>query len=137
MAFVNFEIDRKVVPNWRPFQETSYLGELGFSYTPSNNYHYPIDEYINSWRENRNILFASELLSAAVSNDQLNYSAIKDAANYILQNRSNANSAQIELAEVILESPEIENVKIGIDKILEKLSQIQDIQIKIKQLKYK
>ena len=136
MAFVNIELDRKVVPNWRPFQETSYLGELGFSYTPSNNYHYSIDKYINSWRENRNILFASELLSAAVSNDQLNYSAIKDAANYILQNRSNANSAQIELAEVILESPEIENVKIGIDKILEKLSQIQDIQIKIKQLKY-
>ena len=136
MAFVNIELDRKVVPNWRPFQETSYLGELSFCYAPSGNYHYPIEEYINSWRENRHILFASELLSAAVSNDQLNNDIVKDAASYIIQNKNIANSAQIELAETILESPEIENVEIGIDKILEKLSQIQDIQIKIKQLKY-
>lgn len=137
MAFVNIELDRKIVPNWRPFQETSYLGELSFCYSPSNIHHYPIDEYVNSWRDNRQILFASELLSAAVSNDQLNISEVKDAASFILQNKSKANYAQIELAEVILESPEIDIIKVGIDKILEKLSQIQDIQIRIKQLKYK
>ena len=88
MAFVTSDIDRRVIPNWRNFGETCYMGEVGFYKQKTiSDKSYPIDEYIESWGENQNILYASELIGAAVTNDQVKREEVVNAADFIIKNK--------------------------------------------------
>lgn len=136
MAFVTSDIDRKVIPNWRKFGETCYMGEVGFYRqkliiaSP-----YPIDEYIESWGDNQNVLFASELIGAAVTNDQVKREEVVNAADYIIKNKDKANILQLDLANSIITNAEQIQDKIPSESLLDRLSSREEIWPKIAYLK--
>lgn len=136
MAFFTSEIDRRVIPNWRNFGETCYMGELGsyrqksLSRTP-----YPIDEYIESWGDNQNVLFASELIGAAVTNDQVKREEIVNAADFIIKNKDKANILQLDLANSIITNAEQVQDKIPSESLLDRLSSREEVWPKIAYLK--
>lgn len=93
---------RRVIPNWRTFSTTVSLGELnnvhGVKELPILN----IDPYIVDWKINKSIIYAGELLSAAIVNNIVCNSDVIDACNFILSEKNNATLTQISLAKSIL-----------------------------------
>ena len=118
--------NRRVIPNWRSFNKTSHLGELD-SFNIKNNIRrvdLSILDYIDAWNQNNELIYASDLLSAAVVNNLTNNSDVKKAANFILDNFENATPSQIKLADSILEKKEVVNftddfLNINSDSLLE------------------
>lgn len=102
--------DRRVVPNWRSFGKTTVLGELNsFQLKPEFSKIEPnIDDYIFDWQINKTVIHAADLLSAAIVNNKKDGQFIKEAADFILINNSEASKSQISLACKILDKP-IEN----------------------------
>ena len=103
--------NRRVIPNWRSFNKTSHLGELD-SFNIKNNISridLSILDYIDAWNQNNELIYASDLLSAAVVNNLTNNSEVIKAANFILDNFENATTSQIKLANSILEKKEVVN----------------------------
>lgn len=136
MASIILDEDRLVLPNWRSYQETTALGELGFyNLKTVNGKHYKIDEYVCDWYDNRNVLFAGELISAAVSNSQTDREEVTDAAEFIMKNRDKASSVQIELANSIITKTEQTGEHVQSGSILDGLLKKEDIYPKIVLLK--
>ena len=107
MASIILGTDRRVLPNWRSFGETTAMGELGhYNVKLAHGNVFSINEYVNDWTQNRNVLFAGELISAAVSNSQTDRDEVTDAAVFILKNKDDATPVQIELASSIIGSAE-------------------------------
>ena len=104
MAIIFTNTDRRVVPNWKSFQKTTRLGELNSCKTEKSNSIYIINDYINDWKLNQSIPFAGDLLSAAISNNQISLSEVKNAANFILDNKDETTISQRSLATAILNS---------------------------------
>jgi tetratricopeptide (TPR) repeat protein len=97
--------NRRVIPNWRSFNKTSHLGELN-SFNVSfkiKREDLSILEYIESWKRNNELIYASDLLSAASVNNMTDNIEVKIAAKFILENQANASKSQIKLATKILE----------------------------------
>ncbi len=130
--------DRRVIPNWRSFNKTTLLGELN-SFQNNLNFTLPdtnIDEYIIDWRLNKTVIHAADLLSAAIVNDKKNQDSVKDAANFILENKEKSTISQISLANAILEKPE--DFDLGakfIDITLDSLPSIIDTKIIVDKIK--
>lgn len=138
MAFVTSDIDRRVIPNWRNFGETCYMGEVGCYRQPTISARpYPIDEYIESWGDNQTILFASELIGAAVTNDQVKREEVVNAADFIIKNKDKANVLQIDLANSIITNAEQIQDKMPSESLLDKLSSREEIWPKIAYLKFR
>lgn len=79
------------------------LGELNsFQVKNKSNQETSIEDYVIDWKLNRTTIHASDLLSAAISNNQKNNNNVTDAANFILANKSIATHSQISLAHHIL-----------------------------------
>ena len=136
MAFVTSDIDRRVIPNWRNFWETCYMGEVGFYREKTTLVRpYPIDEYVESWDENRSVLFASELISAAVTNNQAKREEVVNAADFIIKNKDKANILQLDLAHSIITNAVQIQDKIPSECLLDKLSSREDVWPKIASLK--
>lgn len=98
--------NRRVIPNWRSFNKTSHLGELD---SFNNSFKIAredlsILDYIESWQRNKELIYASDLLSAALVNNLVDNIEVRNAANFILKNQANATLSQIKLATRILES---------------------------------
>lgn len=102
MASVRERTDRKVIPNWRSYTETVNNGELEYPVQEVSLPRFDIGEYIFNWKDNRNIIFAGELVSAAISNDQLENPDAKDAANYILQKEKESPESLVQVARYLL-----------------------------------
>ena len=136
MAFVISEIERRVIPNWRNFGETCYMGELGLHTTKSIPIEsYPIDEYIESWIDNRNIIYASELIAAAITNDQTQKEEVIGAAEFIVKNGKKINKLQLDLANSILTNAEQIQEKVPSESLLDKISSREEIWPKVANLK--
>ena len=82
--------DRRVIPNWRSFGQTTVLGELNSFQINSQflDHKTSIDEYIIDWKLNRTVIHAADLLSAAIINNKKEDKNVLEAANFILQNKS-------------------------------------------------
>lgn len=103
MAGFREEKTRNVIPNWRSFSTTAKIGEInGTSNKSLELYLFPIQEYIDAWLSNKTIPFASDLISAAITNGQSELPEAKKAAQYILENQDKATSSQINTAFSIL-----------------------------------
>ena len=93
---------RNVVPGWRSFNDTLDLGELS-----SVNAHHTepvpqnIDEYISDFKQNYSVAHASELISVAASNNQLELDDVQNAEKIIPAKGNETTKAQIKLAEKI------------------------------------
>lgn len=136
MAFVISDTDRRVIPNWRTFGETCNMGEVGsYRQKKLSEEPYPIDEYIDSWHDNKNVLFASELIGAAVTNDQIKKEEVVNAADFIIKNKDKANILQLDLANCIITNAEKEQHKMSSESLLDRLSSREEIWPKIAYLK--
>lgn len=97
---------RKVIPNWRYYNNTVNLGEL----TSFENVNlsdadlYPIDDYISDWIDSKSVYRASDLISAAITNSQKNNSHIIEAAKFLLSKQDKINLVQKQTAEYILDN---------------------------------
>ncbi|MGP8216787.1 MAG: hypothetical protein ACLQQ4_14575 [Bacteroidia bacterium] len=97
--------DRRVIPNWRSFKETVQLGELDSTENKSIQVakELPsIASYIEDWKENKTIVHAGDLLSAAIVNSCLSDPNVIEAAEFISNHSNKATGPQIGLANVIL-----------------------------------
>src|ERR1035438_2730671 len=97
--------NRHVIPNWRSLYNTISNNELEYaSHNETNrkNKVLSIDDYLGSWDENKSISNAGDLLSAAFVNSLLKHSSVVEAANFVLNNESQATSLLIDLAKKII-----------------------------------
>lgn len=100
--------DRRVIPNWRSFGETTTLGELNSFQIQSSfaQQETSIDEYVIDWKLNKTVIHAADLLSAAIVDNKRTDKSVIDAAHFILGNREKATLSQISLANTILNKTE-------------------------------
>lgn len=97
--------DRHVLPNWRRFELTVDFGELNDLKTeginqPSHNL--SIEDYLFSWKQNKTVAIAGDLLSAAFVNGFTNNPTIKEAADFILSNSDKSTSVLSNFAKRIV-----------------------------------
>ena len=133
--------DRRVVPSWRSFGKSTMLGELNSFQVENKNKEQEtsIEDYVIDWKLNRTIIHASDLLSAAISNNKKNSPNVVDAANFILENKSKSTPSQISLAHHILNNKlpvelSLRFKEVNIDKLLS-LSNPEPIREKIRETK--
>lgn len=104
MAILFTNTDRRVVPNWKSFSKTTRIGELSSFRIESNESPYQIEDYVSDWRLNKSVPFAGDLLSAAVSNNQISSPEVKEAAFFIMSNKDESTISQRRLASAIIDS---------------------------------
>jgi hypothetical protein len=133
--------DRRVLPNWRSFGKSVVLGELN-SFQKERIHtidEYSIDEYIIDWKINNTIIHASDLLSAAIVNDKKENLDVKNAAKFILGNKTKSTFSQISLAKNILNKTSDIDLSSLINKVtldnLPTYIKITSIHTKIKEIK--
>ncbi len=113
MASFNENDRRDVLPNWRSYKETSCAGE--FNASTNTQYSIPLfslDEYIFAWKEHRGVPFASDLVSAAITNGQTNNPEVIEAASFIKNHPDDCSNTQLLCAKRVLpeeESKDSEN----------------------------
>ncbi len=99
--------NRNVVPNWREYNKTAKLGEFGSVSTilkPAELF--PIDEYIQSWKDNKTIAFAGDLISAAIMNCQQSNPDALEAARFIVSHPDEATGVLVRTAKSMIATPE-------------------------------
>lgn len=88
MASFSINTVRNVVPNWRDYKTTAKLGELGGNNATALTIPvFPINDYVDAWKENQSIPFAGDLISAAIMGDQKDNPFVVSAANFLLERR--------------------------------------------------
>ena len=140
MASFNNEIKtRNVIPNWRSYKKTGELGEFSDVHvnSPSKGFVFPIDEYVESWRHNKSLANAGDLLSAAIMNCQKNDPDAIEAAKFVIGCKDEAPKALRRTAESLL--PQKQSSLIRQATINEKLDlvfeQEESLKLRIRTLK--
>ena len=104
----SFKVDKKrnVIPNWREYNKTAQMGEIGDNRVQivSPTSIFPIDEYILAWQSNKTIPYAGDLISAATLNGQATNKDAMEAAQFVLSHKDEASVAVIRAAESIVPS---------------------------------
>lgn len=67
MAFLCETLERRVIPNWRSLSDTITNGELEYPQI-EDHVAFNLAEYEQEWNNNHSLLYASELVNAAVAN---------------------------------------------------------------------
>lgn len=100
MAFLCETPDRRVIPNWRSLRDTVSNGELEY---PSNEHiAFNLEEYENDWNREHSLLYASELVNAAVANGIKHNSVAKGAAEFVLNQDGKTTESQRTVALSLL-----------------------------------
>lgn len=95
--------ERRVIPNWRYFENTLAAGELNnWRIRKSKKESHSIEEYADLWRNHRTLYRAGDLLSAALTNGCENDKEVKDAANFILEKADISTRSMLHTARHIL-----------------------------------
>ncbi|MET3879724.1 hypothetical protein [Chitinophaga sp. OAE865] len=91
--------ERRVIPNWRDFKRTCQLGELNFTNSiPSNKrLNFNIDRAIADWKRDENIGNAADLINAAFISGINDSQEIREAINFIHQNKNAASPSLLSL----------------------------------------
>ena len=77
--------ERRVVPNWRYYENTLAAGELdGWKVHKVMKAPYSIDDYKELWHNHHSLYRAGDLLSAAITNGHEQDESVKEAAHFIL-----------------------------------------------------
>ncbi len=125
MAFLCETPDRRVIPNWRSLSDTISNGELEY---PSNEHVvFNLEKYENDWNQEHSLLYASELVSAAVANGIEHNSTAKEAAEFVLTHDAKITDAQKTVALSLLQDDAAEAVvkcNHEIDELLMNTSEI-------------
>ena len=104
MDFISKPKARRVIPNWRYYNNTLQLGELdSLSSDIKNINFYPIDEYINDWIDKKSVHRATDLISSAICNSQKENPFVLEAARYLLyENSQNITNIHRSMSNFIL-----------------------------------
>lgn len=114
MAAIIQEKERRVIPNWRPFDTTISLGELGIATIMAKEKPIlSIDKYIHDFKNNQTVPFAADLLSAFLVNGLSNVKEVTNAAHFILSHEKETTTSQKELANRILFENNIDDSSIN------------------------
>lgn len=101
--------ERRVIPNWRSFKTTAYLGELdSVKQIKNDNTNLSIDGYILDFNNNKTVTYAADLLSASIVNGFQERTEVKDAAGFILEHQSDSTAALTTLAKTIFEGDHVQ-----------------------------
>lgn len=139
MANLFYDKERDIIPNWHRFDTTTVLGELNSidNKNESKKEKYSIDDYILDFENNKTLIYAADLISASISNNQTKNEYVKLAAEFILTNSRYSTHTQKMLANKIL-NPNSE-LKSVLDNNISKLNEFSSNKYyeKIKDLKTK
>ena len=131
--------NRRVIPNWRYFAQTSSIGELDDCFVMSEESadedEYAIDEYIIRWQDRKNVFNAGDLISAAISNSRKYHPQSIEAAKFILNHKCQDNVALNNTARFVVNSlceESTQKMVTRLDDALNQLDNIQDVAAKIK-----
>ncbi|MEI6090156.1 MAG: hypothetical protein WCR42_06875 [bacterium] len=117
--------DRRVLPNWRQFDDTISNNELSSNFINNTIVkNLSIEDYSNSFKNNKLISTAGDLISAAYVNGFPNNDIVQDAADFILNNKDKSTSILIDLSQ------SIKNGTNGIKNIIGTLNNDNELQIK-------
>ena len=114
--------ERRVVPNWRYYENTLAAGELdGWKVPKLVRDPYSIEDYKELWQGHHSLYRAGDLLSAAITNGRENDESVKDAANYILDQGNAPTQTMLHSALRILgsENKEATSSKVEINRLRE------------------
>lgn len=131
MAFLCETVDRRVIPNWRSLNDTISNGEL--EYPILSKPLFDLEEYVQQWKNHHSLIYASELVNAAVANSVLDNDEAKKAAEFILSHETKVTYSQIQVASSLLSPSEVANRYNG--EFDELLVNVEDIYAKIGYLK--
>lgn len=116
------DTNRTVIPSWDDFQTASKAGELlGNNIYSVRDTLFPIAQYISAWKEQQNLAYAGDLLSAAIMNRQTDIPAVQDAALFVLRRE---NECPVALYKTAL--------SIGQEKPINRLGDFADFSISSK-----
>jgi tetratricopeptide (TPR) repeat protein len=105
--------DRRVVPNWRSFRKTAFLGELhslNHAKAEGGKAIISIDDYIEGWATFRTTAFAGDLISAGLTNGFIKNESVQDAAKFILKASKQSTETQKILASLVLDGEQPTNL---------------------------
>lgn len=126
MASFNENDKRDVLPNWRSYNKTSCIGEFDSSTnTLFSVPFFSLDEYVYAWKEHREIPFAADLVSAAITNGQCSNPEVIEAASFIINHPDDSSNTQLLCAKKILPKANAKDKK-GNLEIESKLSFLKD-----------
>lgn len=108
--------DRHIIPNWRSFENTSKLGELNGSKSINldSSFKPDISDLIDSWNEFNCIGIAGDILGVALVCNQENDKTVRDVSEFVLQNKTIASKAIIDVANKIL-TPKKDKIELSLD----------------------
>ena len=103
MASKSDTSNRNVIPDWKDFKTCFRAGELsGSSSQEFKLPQYPIIEYLEAWKEDRNIAIAGDLISAAIMNGRTDMVEVQAAAKFIIEQPELCTSSLLSTAQTIL-----------------------------------
>lgn len=125
MASKSDTSSRNVIPDWKDFKTCFKSGELsGNSSYQMQLPQYPIMEYLEAWREEKNIAIAGDLISAAIMNGHTHMPEVLTAAKYIVERPEKSTSSLLSVAQTLLQSKEHKDRILSQDKISNQLNNI-------------
>lgn len=105
MAIILEQTKRNVIPNWRKFEKTLILGELGYS-KATKNLDIDISRTLIDWKNNKSIGIAADLLNSAFISDKKTSKEVSEAALFVLKNQFLSSYSLTDLARnIIKDSP--------------------------------
>lgn len=113
---------RRVVPNWRYYENTLAAGELDEWKVPKHERDpYSIDDYKELWQNHRSLYRAGDLLSAAITNGYEKDESVKEVAHYIVDQGDTATKTMLHSALRILgsDSKDEASSKVEINRLRE------------------
>ena len=79
--------ERRVIPNWRDFSTTAYLGELKISNAGSKYLEFDLSRSLKDWRETQNVGVAADLINSAFVSGVKDKPEIKEAAQWLKKSK--------------------------------------------------
>ena len=128
---VIYEIkERRVIPNWRDFNRTLQIGELGTNLISNKKLDINIDKAINDWNNQQNIGSAADLINAAFISDKVEFPELFKAIKHIKNNLNYSSKTLIQLIEYIEHKSENNKKNFQSKVILEKdVDTIREFQV--------
>lgn len=131
--------DRRVIPNWRYFAQTSSIGELDdclvASEESTDEEEYAIDGYVTRWLDRKNLFNAGDLISAAVSNSRKYHPQSIEAARFVLSHECQDNIALHNTAKFVVDSlreESVQKMETRLNDALNQLDTIQNVAVRIR-----
>lgn len=126
MALFIDDTNRLIIPSWKQFDLSKT--EVGISGHRNQSMKSNIQSYLLAWKENRHIVTAGDLITAAIVNDMTEDPAVQDAALYVVEYQQKAPEILKNASKGILDiSVELDFFATAHLRIYEKIAQLKKL----------